>query len=390
MVIRDAPARRVARCLAAACMLATVFGLTAPARSAASGYPPDNPIGVHSMLYVNDPLGAKQAMFEQAAAIGASEIRLDIALENVFPTPDGPPDWSGVDQYMTLARQYRLRVLADLLTTPSYMAGCPAGTPFDQTYRCAPTDPVLWGRDAGLIAAHTRGVIDDFEIVNEADGGWAFLGSPQQYGEMLAASYESIHRADPGARVALGGLMNIGRGGREWMNAVLASLGPDPASHFDIANIHVRTTPAQARAAVARWRRYFVAKHFTGPLWVTETGYPADPAQQTDPSYRGGPAAQARYLSAVIPAMLGAGAAKVFVTERDALSGRYASEGVLDSDDPLTADPQFTRRPSFYAVQRLGRCIELLSGRRKPSRHSEAMRYETPQFRNCATFELRH
>jgi hypothetical protein len=88
-------------------------------------------------------------------------------------------------------------------------------------------------------------------------------------------------------------------------------------------------------------------------LWITETGYPADPAEQSDPEYRGGSVAQARYLSSAIPAMFCAGAARVFVTERNALTGRYASEGVLDTSDPLTPFPRYTRRAAFYAVRAL-------------------------------------
>jgi hypothetical protein len=86
---------------------------------------------------------------------------------------------------------------------------------------------------------------------------------------------------------------------------------------------------------------------------VTETGYPADPAYQTDPGYRNGPISQARWMTTVIPATLQAGAPIVFVTERDALTGRFAAEGILQSTDPLTADPQYTRRPSHYAIQAL-------------------------------------
>jgi hypothetical protein len=129
----------------------------------------------------------------------------------------------------------------------------------------------------------------------------------------------------------------------------------DAVHKFDIANIHVRTSASGAAPTVARWRRYFAGLGFVGPLWVTETGYPADPAYQTDPGYRTGAASQARWMSRVIPAMLGAGAAMVFVTERDSMTGRFASEGILQSADPLTADPQYELRPSFYAVRALVR-----------------------------------
>src|SRR5262249_40529363 len=123
----------------------------------------------------------------------------------------------------------------------------------------------------------------------------------------------------------------------------------------DLANIHVRTPASGAGPTVARWRRYFTNVGFDGPMWVTETGYPADPHYQTDSGYRNGATSQAKWMSRVIPAMLSAGAAMVFVTERDSMTGRFASEGILQSTDPLTADPQYKRRPSFYAVRTVAR-----------------------------------
>jgi len=317
------------------------------------------------MLYLDHPFGAKEAMFRAAAALGASTIRLDVALSSVFPDPAGPPDWSGLDQYMLLARRYRLRVLADLLATPGYMADC--ATPAQQalSYRCPPADPGAWGRDAGRIAAHTRGVIDDFEIINEPDGGWSFYGSPQQYARILAASYVAIHAADPRARVLLGGLMNVGE--HAWLDQVLSTPQADALHRFDIANIHLRAAAGRAGPIVAGWRRYLARRGFDGPLWVTETGYPADPAWQTDPAYHDGPSGQARWMVTVIPAMLRAGAAMVFVTERDSLGGPYASEGVLQSPDPLPDDPSVTPRPSYYAVSAL---IRRLARRRDYTRMS--------------------
>jgi hypothetical protein len=262
--------------------------VAAPAATAAP--PAGSPIGVHSMLYLDHPLSAKEAMFRAAAALGASTIRLDIALSGVFPSPAGPPDWSGVDQYMLLARRYRLHVLADLLATPGYMADCATAAQDAISYRCPPADPEAWAHDAGLIAAHTRGVIDEFEIINEPDGGWSFYGSPQQYARILSASYHAIHAADPGAVVALGGLMDIGS--HRWLDQVLATPGAGALHCFDIANIHVRTAADQAASTVAGWRRYLARQGFRGPLWVTETATPPtqrgrpSPATATDPAAR--------------------------------------------------------------------------------------------------------
>jgi hypothetical protein len=176
MVVRGVPARRrVCRCFAVG--VSGLVVIVVPA-SATVGLSEGSAIGVHSMLYLNHSFSAKEAMFAEAAATGASTIRLDIALATVFANPNRPPDWNGVDQYMRRARRYHLHVLADLLATPWYLADCPAGTPFLMTYRCPPLDPAAWGHDAGLIAAHTRAVIDEFEIINEPDGSWAFIGTP--------------------------------------------------------------------------------------------------------------------------------------------------------------------------------------------------------------------
>jgi hypothetical protein len=369
MVVRGVPARRQARCLAGVIALLACLLVADPANAAWV-----SPIGVHSMLYVTDPFGAEQAMFQQAAQLGASTIRLDIELSAVFSTPNGPPDWTGVDQYMTLARQYHLRVLADLLATPSYLADCPAGTLFANTYQCPPFDPAAWGKLAGQIAAHTRGVINEFEIINEPDGGTSFTGTPQQYAQVLSASYAAIHAANPHAKVALGGLMNISPTGQQWINQVFNTPGADAIDKFDIANLHIRTNPTTAAAVVAGWKRYYAREGFHGPLWVTETGYPADPADQTEPGYQNGPGSQARWMTTAIPAMLNAGAAMVFVTERDTLTGPYASEGILQTQDPLPANPQITRRPSYYAIQaltqRLARTATRVHGRSARTRTS--------------------
>ncbi len=371
MVVRGVPAgwrlcRRVAT------FVVVLLAVLNEAPVAAAATVPVAPIGVHSMLHATEPLDIKQAMFHEAAAIGASMIRVDIELSAVFPAPGGPPDWSGVDQYMWLARRYRLRVLADLVATPWYLADCPAGTPFASSYLCPPSDARAWGQDAGSIARHTRGAIDCFEIINEPDGSWAFLGTPQQYAGILATSYQAIHAADPTAKVALGGLMDVGAGGAAWLSAVFATPGLDAIHSFDIANIHVRTPAAGAAPTIARWRRYFARRHFDGPLWVTETGYPADAAWQTDPGYRDGAMSQAQWMAAVIPAMLTAGATVVFVTERDWLTGRYASEGVLRSTGSPTAADGYIPRPSFYAVRALARSV--IRGRLEPPQKASVRR----------------
>lgn len=378
-----------------------ILGLATPAVAAPAGGRGQlgerfgsQPIGAHSMLYLNTPFSAMRAMFAQASDMGASDIRLNIEVSSVFPGPaqsrhrsspltpiqrraptlqipgqgksgSNPlvhPQWAGVDRYMRLARAYHLHVLAVLTSTPAWMAECPPGTRPGAIYRCPP-DPRDWARAAGEIAAHTGGVIDAFEVLNEPDGRWSFLGTPEQYAAVLAASYDAIHTVAPTDRVVLGGLMHVGAQGLRWMNEMLATPGADAVHKFDVANIHLRVPPAQIPLAACRWEGYLSGRHFYGPLWVTETGYPANPVEQTDPGYEDGPQAQAAWLTAVIPAMLASGVQRVFVTERDLSHGAYASEGVLQAPNPLPASPAIRRRPAFYAVQRLARAALLPSGR---------------------------
>jgi polysaccharide biosynthesis protein PslG len=377
-----------------------ILGLTAPAVASSSsgrdelrdGFGPA-PIGAHSMLYLNTPFSAMKAMFAQASEMGASDIRVNIEVSSVFPGPAqtrqrsaltpvarrappiqlpsrnggahshplAHPQWTGVNRYLRLARTYHLHVLAVLTSTPAWMARCPRGTRSNAIYRCPP-DPRDWGRAVAEIAAHTGGVIDSFEVLNEPDGRWSFLGSPQQYAAVLAASYNAIHTADPTARVVLGGLMHVGTLGQRWMDAMLATQGSDAVHKFDVANLHLRVVPTQVPTVTCQWEGYLAAKGFSGPLWVTETGYPANRAEQSDPGYETGPRAQAHWLTATVPAMLASGVEKVFVTERDLSRGQYASEGVLQAPNPLPASPHIRRRPSFYAVQRLARMDLLPSG----------------------------
>ena len=113
-------------------------------------------------------------------------------------------------------------------------------------------------------------------------------------------------------------------------------------------------------------------------MWVTEHGYPADPAFQADPLFRGGEPAQAAFLTESVLSLAEAGADEVFVTLRDNLDGGFASEGVVDIDDhsPFAA----RRKPGFTAVRRLvDRWNELLAARAEQRRAEEAARGELAQ-----------
>jgi hypothetical protein len=323
-----------------------------------------NPIGAHSMLQLNSPYSFMQTMFAEAAAMHASAIRLDVAPALIFPSQTGQPDFSGLDDVMTLSQQYHVRVLADLFTIPPWLAGCTADSAMAQS-RCAPADEAEYGSIVSQIVTHADPVIRDWEIWNEPDSLQFFTGSPQQYAMMLRTAHDAIKAVDPSADVLLGGISSSS--GMSWLAQVLATPGADAVHAFDIANVHERGWVDGLVGDLVGWRWFLAAHGFDGPVWVTEHGYPSDPAYQFDPHFRGGLVSQAAYLQASIPSLIDAGAAEVFVTERDNLGGEFASEGLLGGDvtDPPVAASQVVERPAFSAVTHLADCYAML-GRDRP------------------------
>ncbi len=288
----------------------------------------------------------------------ASAIRLDVAPALVFTSQGRPPDFSGLDEVVALAQRYDLRVVGDLLTIPTWMADC--ATPTSTPSRCATDDLSGYASVIGQIAARADPVIRDWEIWNEPDTAEFFDGTPQQYAFMLRTAHDAIKSVDPADNVLLGGVSGVA--GTGWLAQVFATPGADAIHAFDTANLHERGDLWQLAPDVAGFRHFLATQGFAGPLWITEHGYPSDPQYQYDPGYTGGAAAQASFLEASVPTLIDAGAAEVFVTERDNLTGPFASEGVLGGDvaDPPPADPQIVTKPAFAAVQAIAECFQQL------------------------------
>jgi hypothetical protein len=328
------------------------LALLAPAADA-------SPIASHAMVHsCCTPYAMKERIFAESKAMGAGSIRVDVELNAIF---DGPkPNWRGLDQVIELSRRYQLPVLGILLHPPASITTCAERGP--EGVRCAARDPEQFGRLAAQVAVHAHGVIDDWEILNEPDGAWAFTGTPEQYGAQLEAASRHIRSTVPGARIVFGGIMEPTS--LDWVSRALTV--PGAAGAYDIANVHLRGRGAGLPQHLANWRARFAQHGFNGPIWVTEHGYPADPAHQWDRSYVGGQEAQAAYLSESIPLLAEAGAERIFVTLRDNLEGAWASEGVLG----LHETPGFpaAHKPAYGAVQRLAQNWDLVMALRAAAR----------------------
>ena len=327
-----------------------VLCAAAPVALGAPAWRPDTPLASHAMLYLDAPYGFKRSMFQQSADLLASSIRVDLALSAVFAA-DGSENWDQVDEVMALARTYRLRPVGILLATPWFISACPAQA---DSYKCPPADLGAWRQMVSKMAAHTRGVIETFEVLNEPDGAWAFTGTAADYASLLRAGHDAIAAGNPRAKIAIAGTMGLGS--RAWLKQVLRAAGPHAERLYGIANVHTRASLRALPKIMRAWRRFFAAHHAADkPLWVTEFGYPSDPAYQYDRAYRSGLASQASYLCRALPALVSAGAAKVFVTLRDNLGGQFASEGVIAGgvSDPPQPEPLVVRKPAFASLRGL-------------------------------------
>jgi hypothetical protein len=334
-----------------------LVGMVAALAGAAPAQAEPAPVSSAAQLFTCcSPPALQDRIFEEAAASGAAYVRVDVELHGIFGTGADEPHWDNLDAMVARARRHGVRVLGLIRGTPGWLSSCPDRPPSQVTI-CAPRDPKEWGRLAGEVAAHARGEIDHWEILNEPDANWAFTGSAQDYARMLSAAYDAIKGGAPEDQVVFGGVERPSEHG--WIEQVLATPDAGAIRKFDVAAVHLRLrlrnrVPELAEWLVG-WRRLLARHGFQGPIWVTEHGYPADPRFQWDAAYRGtnvgsGEAAQAALLDRTIPLLARAGASQIFVTLRDNLYGEYLSEGLVHIDQAPPGDPAI-RRPAFAIVR---------------------------------------
>jgi hypothetical protein len=330
---------RVALLLTAACA-----ALLSPDAAQGSGAP----VSSHAMLYTCcTPPAMKERIFAESRALGADYVRVDVELSAIFSRPGGPADWRQLDSVIELSRRYRLPVLGIMLSIPPWLSACSANIP--DAPLCAPRDMHVYGELTGAVAAHARGTITHWEIGNEPDESWAFKSGPESYARMLGSAHDAIKRAAREAQVVIGGIGSPRSVG--WAGRVFRTPGVDAARKVDIASVHLRGPLRGLGRQLERWRRALAKYGFRGPTWVTEHGYPADSRHQDDPHFRGGAAAQAAFLRRSVPLLANAGAGQVFVTLRDNLGGRWASEGLIHIGGPPTY--RVHRKPAFQTIRHL-------------------------------------
>jgi hypothetical protein len=310
-------------------------------------------LGSHTMIGPQTPAADVDALFRLSRAARLRTVRADVLAAWIFPRAADQPEWATLDTLRAAARTHGLDVLGVLSGTPWWNARCPAWA--EHFYRCPPNDDAAWARMVEQIAARAPEirfweVLNEANLVNPGSGrGEYFYGSAQEYARLLRLTSAAIRRGNPAAKVVFTSLYEPYDG---WLAEVLAE--PGTVRAFDIANAHFRGGVDKLGAMVAAARVAYASHGFTGPLWVTEMGYPSSQTFQYDRGFYGedplaAQRAQARYVRQGIKRMLRSGARRVFVTLRDLEHGWgiFTSEGIVEW-------PGGRPKPAYRVVRRLG------------------------------------
>ena len=282
-----------------------------------------------------------------------------------------------------------LNVLPFLFMTASYASSAPPGVEPNRRSFYPPKDPEQFAEFAFQVAARygTRpheasalktadgvsglGYLRVYEIWNEpnlTDPGWGpWVGTSEQYLELLRAAAEAVKRADPSAKVTNAGYAGIQVKTVDPLQAHTYADGKRPLDFVDILNVHFysgRTAPEIATAdfnanqsgettaeedfrRLAAWRD----RNKPGmPIWLTETGYDSAGPYGTDER------TQAARLPRVIMLALANGIDKVFVyRESGSQPSMHAASGLLRDDGAM--------KPSWQTYATLVRQLDGVEGR---------------------------
>ena len=270
-------------------VLVALLALT-PAASAAAA-PPGMTIGISPQTPAGDD---DYALMQEA---GVRSLRLPLGWPRV--EPQSPylltPDWSDFDRSVGLAAEYGMRVLPFVWGTPSWVAGREQTEPVQRGWQRRAWASFLrravrrygpygefWRENPDLTPQPIRA----WEIWNEENIiTFSAHPSPARFAQTMRVAGRSIHGADRGAKVILGGLFgrplqippNVASG--DFLNRFYRAR--NVKRFFDGVALHPYVADAGAmRAQIYNLRRIMRRHHDAGAkIYVTELGWGSDSFQ---------------------------------------------------------------------------------------------------------------
>ena len=234
---------------------AAALGLTAAA----------SPFGMCAHLNRMPPEEMRRELADMAG-LGARMVRVDLDWSQVEPEP-GKWDFTRWDALVEEAGKQGVAVIAIL--------GGELHKPVRPPYR----NQQDFLRYVAESARRYKGKIAAYEVINEADCDrpWGEKPDPANYAALLQATYRTVKKADPRARVLFTGVSDFGRP-MEFVEGVFRAGAGDS---FDVMNFHPyqwrnvpeSQLPLRIRDLKALMKKYGIDK----PVWITEIGNSSAP-----------------------------------------------------------------------------------------------------------------
>jgi hypothetical protein len=189
----------------------------APAATASATAKSQVAPGAHAMKFgldyagtlLDDTPAQVRSSLQDAVAVGAKWIRIDLPWETVQPDDSAGYDWSGFDTIAKSARALGLSIDAILDSTAYWDTSHACKVSGINTEFCPPADVADFAHFAAAAAQRYQGEgVDAWEIWNEPNIGQRWWPTPSAtgYAQMLSAVSQAIRGVDPHAYIVMGGL----------------------------------------------------------------------------------------------------------------------------------------------------------------------------------------
>ena len=235
---------------------------------------------------------------------GVGTLRINLAWGVVQPSADAGYDWTHYDLVIGGAALNGIRVLATVYGSAAWAESNAAHPPlgsaqpqFEDFVRAAVerygTGGSFWKEHPNL----PEMPISDWQFWNEPNSHlfWKPAPNATEYVELLRGFEHTVHAADPGAKVLLGGLFPTPRGDITMTSFLTEIYGQGAGRLFDAATVHpYAANPKRAIESTALLRALMDRNGDQDkPIWVTEVGWASE---GRPPGLVVGPQGEANYL----------------------------------------------------------------------------------------------
>jgi hypothetical protein len=215
-------------------------------------------------------LDAARRDLEACRRAGASVLRISFSWSEMEPEP-GRYDFTFWDKVVPMAvDEYGLRLIAYVCYTPEWASSEPKS---EAVWTTPPKAVATFGRFVGELVGRYKSRIHSWEIWNEPDIPEFWTGSTKQYAALVAEGSRAVRRADPTAKVVLGGIARR----PEFLRELLRDEGVSPL--VDVVNCHsyFETWHDGTIEGLPNYLRLIagiIDDHGHGQeLWMAEVGY---------------------------------------------------------------------------------------------------------------------